>query len=47
MKSFGSAATTWPFLDDLPEELIEALRCRDTVWWAEDDIVILLILYGV
>lgn len=41
VKSFGSAAIL-PFLDDLPEELMEALRCRDAVWWAEDDIVALV-----
>ena len=40
-KSLGSAAI-FPFLDDLPEELMEALRCRGTDWWAEDDIVALI-----
>lgn len=29
VKSLGSAAI-FPFLDDLPAELVEVLRCRDT-----------------
>ena len=46
VKSLGSAAI-FPFLDDLPEELMDALRCRGTDWWAEDDIVALISWQGV
>lgn len=38
-KSLGAAAIS-PFLDERPAELIEALRCRDIVWWLADDIVL-------
>ena len=41
MKSLGSAAI-FPFLEDLPEELMDALRCRGTEWCAEEDIVALV-----
>ena len=41
VKSLCSAAI-FPFLEDLPEELMDALRCRGTDWCAEDDIVALV-----
>lgn len=38
VKSFASA-TTFPFLEDFPAELIDVLRCRDIgCWLLEDDI---------
>lgn len=42
-KSLGAAAMS-PFLDDRPAELMEALRCRDIVWWLADDIILYVCL---